>query len=330
MSDGIDVIAKLYRLNGKLDDLTKEDRTFVSETVRLHEEGNGLKLDQVLRIVDVPVPGEEPTPKPIWTQGTVSVVYASPEERIWRYMPLEQLLALLWGKSLHFSPLSSMPDATEGQLPPEAFEETKKQLPQNILDGRCGIDADTVTAIMVEQRRTDACINCWYTHPTEGLEMWRQYAPRNGVAIQTTIRRLASCFSDCQTPIRIIPVTYYSPDEQVRYTFEAFCGSLFIKHGCYRHERELRALASRANTGCGVDLPVDVGMLIERLVLSPELKDWAVPVITEAIRRFDFNGVVEKSRLTVDQQGDTENTATESLPPPVQQPEPPSSLPPHS
>ena len=141
--------------------------------------------------------------------------------------------------------------------------------------------------------------------------MWKQYAPKNGVAIQSTIRRLASCFSVCQTPIRIIPVTYYGPEEQSRYTFEAFCGSLFIKHGCYSHERELRALAFRTNTEYGVDLPVDVEMLIERLVLSPELKDWAVPVITEAIRRFDFHGVVGKSHLRTAQQGNTGPAVTE-------------------
>jgi len=37
--------------------------------------------------------------------------------------------------------------------------------------------------------------------------------------------------------------------------------------------------------------------LIERLVLSPELKKWAVPVITGAIRQFGFDGSIEGSTL---------------------------------
>ena len=45
--------------------------------------------------------------------------------------------------------------------------------------------------------------------------------------------------------------------------------------------------------GCGIDLPIDVEVLIESVVLSPELQAWAVPVITEAIRRFGFVGRIE-------------------------------------
>jgi protease PrsW len=65
------------------------------------------------------------------------------------------------------------------------------------------------------------------------------------------------------------------------------------------HEKELRALAYRVNVGGGVDIPVNLESLMERLVLSPELKDWAVPVITETARRFGFGGCVEKSTLKI-------------------------------
>jgi hypothetical protein len=76
-------------------------------------------------------------------------------------------------------------------------------------------------------------------------------------------------------------------------------GSLFIKREPYRHEKELRAVAYGPNVGYGPDEPVVIDTLIERLVLSPELKDWAVPVITEAIRRFNFAGPVETSALKI-------------------------------
>ena len=68
---------------------------------------------QILRIVDMPIPGEEISKDSrIWTQGTVNVVNASLEEVIWRYMPLELLFSLLWKKTLHFSPLAVMEDTS--------------------------------------------------------------------------------------------------------------------------------------------------------------------------------------------------------------------------
>ena len=201
MGGGIDVIGKLYRLNEKLDALTENDRIFVSEAVTQHEQGHVLKIDQVLRIVDMPVPGEEPAPQLLWI-GTVSVAFVPLDQVIWRYMPLEQLIALLWRKSVHFSPLAMMEDASEGQLPARAFQETKQQLPAHFFQTDSAIDADTMTKIMVGQRQRDACLSCWYISDSDCLKMWRQYAPNNGVAIQSTVRRLASSLQESQTPIR--------------------------------------------------------------------------------------------------------------------------------
>ena len=58
---------------------------------------------------------------------------------------------------------------------------------------------------MVNQRRTDACINCWYMDGSDSLKMWKEYAPKNGVAIQSTIHRLAACLQDSDTPVTIGP-----------------------------------------------------------------------------------------------------------------------------
>jgi len=297
--DGVDVVAKLCRLRDNLDGLSEDDKTFVTEVVNLHETGTRPKIGQVLRIAEIRVPGEEIHDSRIWTQGTVSVVDASLQDVIWRYMPLEQLFGLLWKNALHFSPLSRMVDPTEGQLPPQAWEATKRQLPKSFPEDRDGMDAATMTDLGVEQRRTAACLSCWYMNESDSLDMWQQYAPRNGVAIQSTVHRLASCFCDCQTPITIIPVKYFTPEEEDRYTFEAFCGSLFNKHDKFRHEKELRALTFQVNIGCGADIPVSLGVLIVRLVLSPELPDWAAPLIIESVRRFRFDGPIEKSALKV-------------------------------
>jgi hypothetical protein len=160
--EGVDVLAKLYALKDHLNELAPNDAAFVSEIVTLNESGHMLNRHQILQIVDMAIPGEPPKQPDVHTIGLVNVVFVAPDEKIWRYIPLEQLFALLSMKALHFSPLSVMEDIAEGQLPGRAWEETKKQLPQEILEGRGSMDADAMMAIMVNQRRTDACINCWY------------------------------------------------------------------------------------------------------------------------------------------------------------------------
>jgi hypothetical protein len=303
--DRVDVLGRLRRLNESLDRLGEDDKGFVSEMVKLHESGQRLNRPQILRIVDMQLPGEldqqqDKRGAKIWTFGMVNVLSVSPDERVWRYMSLERLFALLSNKALHFSPLAAMSDTSEGKLPPKAWEETKKQLPSHLLEEGVGMGGDTgdaLTAIMVEQRRTDACVSCWYIDSLDSLGMWQEYAPNNGVAIQSTLRRLGSSLRDSSTPVVVSPVRYFGPNEEEAYSNEAFYGSLYIKNDKFRHEKECRALAYRVNMGSGFDIPAKVDDLIERLVLSPELRDWAVPFITEAIRRFDFDGPIEKSKL---------------------------------
>ena len=232
-----------------------------------------------------------------WTQESATVVFPPGEEVLWRYMPLEQLFVLLWRRALRFSPLSAMKDASEGKLPSGAWEETRRELPQHILES--ALDADAIIDSLVAQRRRGACISCWYINRSDSPEMWRRYAPRNGVAIRSTIHRLKSCFVNKYIPVMISPVKYFHPAEQAdSYTKEATVGNLFIKYthdenAQYENEKELRALSFQHSVECGIDLPIDVEVLIESVVLSPELQAWAAPVITEAIRRFGFAGRIE-------------------------------------
>ncbi len=294
----VNVLAKLDALKNHLNELAPNDAAFVGEMVTLNERGQGLNKHQILQIVDMVIPGEPPEQPDVRTFGLIKTVFVAPDKKVWRYMPLEQLFALLSMKALHFSPLSVMEDITEGQLPGRAWEESKNQLPQEILEGRGSMGADTMMAIMVAQRRTDACINCWYMDGSDSLKMWKEYAPKNGVAIQSTVHHLATSLQGSNMPVTISPVAYFAPEDEEGYINEAFYGSLYIKREPFRHEKELRALTYYVNPGHGVDIPVDIEILIERLVLSPELKDWAVPYITEAIRHFGFHGCIEKSTLT--------------------------------
>jgi len=98
----------------------------------------------------------------------------------------------------------------------------------------------------------------------------------------------------------ISPVKYFPPTTHAdKYAKEAHFGNHFIKYTeddtvNYEDEKELRALTFKTDGGYGgIDLDIDVNILIESLVLAPTLEHWAVPVMTETIRRFDFMGRIE-------------------------------------
>jgi hypothetical protein len=218
------------------------------------------------------------------------------DQVIWRYMPLEQMFFLLSTGTLHFSPLCSMKDTSEGQLPKRAFEQTKAMLPPHFSQPRAAIDTDTMTNLSIAYRRRDACISCWYMDDSDNIAMWDEYAP-NGAAIRTTVGRLHSSLDGCyDTNIHMARVTYYEPHEEELYVDDAYLGSLFIKHAeRFRSEKELRALAYRTNDGRGVNIRVASNALVESLFVSPDLPDWAVPFITQLITTLGFAGQIDRS-----------------------------------
>lgn len=278
---GVDIIAKLFKLREHLVELPDEERQIVVENLTRHENGSLPLIRDTPRIAWMQVPGEPPLLSPLLQEGTVSVQRKHINDVIWRYMPLEVLFSLLLTEKLHFSPLSCMADANEGELPPETFERAKAQLPLHFQGTTSSITADVVTANLVQHRKHTISLNCWYVGNSENREMWRQYAPNNGVAIQTTVKRLFDALEKhSDTNIHLERVTYFDASEESQYADHAFYGSLFIKHAePFRKESELRALAPNGRYKNGIDIAVNLPVLLERIVLSPDLRSWAVPLL---------------------------------------------------
>ena len=108
--NGIDVLARLYRLMNHLAELSSDDAWFIAEVLSRHESGKMLSLSDILWIVHMEVPGEAAPIDPVWQEGSVSALRADLNVTIWRYMPLEALFYLLHKMALHFSSLCVMKD----------------------------------------------------------------------------------------------------------------------------------------------------------------------------------------------------------------------------
>jgi hypothetical protein len=134
-----------------------------------------------------------------------------------------------------------------------------------------------------EQLRRLAKVSCWNAAEYESETMWQLYAAqRKGVAVVTSAARLR----DALQPFRLSP--QYGEEEpwwgSIKYV-DLSVGSLrsnmlerfFYKHRAFETEREFRVVISlrlAEEFGVqvpefGIDVPVNVGALVERIVLGP-------------------------------------------------------------
>lgn len=228
------------------------------------------------------------------------------ESRIWRYIDIPKLVALLDKRSLYFSRADLLGDPFEGSHP-KTFSKTEFKLV--IEQGEKKQEITLSSEAFYSALRRNTFINCWHLNPDESHAMWSVYLHgQPGVAIQSTSNRLISALSiDEQHKVNIGHVRYIDyetdsfPDEN-----QTIHGFLY-KHKCYEHERELRAIIradhipasifSPDKVPLGKAHPVDLDVLVERIVLPPDASPWFEKVVTSLLRRYGLVKVVAHSSI---------------------------------
>lgn len=143
-----------------------------------------------------------------------------------------KFVSLLDTKKLFFPSVEqlSKSDPFEGQIP--------KNFPK--------IQGDD---IWNKEFRNDVCINSWHMNYGESDAMWKLYLKNeNGIAIQSTYKRLTESFNDSQNEIYIGKVKYIDYDKwkiPENSKLNAFI-PFILKRESFEHEKELRALTSRS------------------------------------------------------------------------------------
>jgi hypothetical protein len=211
---------------------------------------------------------------------------------IWRYMPLEQLLAIMSNSTLHFTPLCELSDVSERSLLVPAKETIAEQLASHVTGSKEGVGQS-----LWNTSTQNTCVSCWCMKEDLSAAMWSLYATDRGVVIRSTIQGLQECFQDLkdfQMGVRIGLVEYYSQSQVEVYAREQVYGNAFIKWKSYDYECEVRAM-----TFCsplkGANLPINPSVLIHQLLVSPRAEDWVLPVIQDVVSRYEFTFPVNKS-----------------------------------
>lgn len=213
----------------------------------------------------------------------------NPDTKIWRYMDFTKFVALLERSALYFprsdtlrqlDPFeSSYPRLNVETLPtyafaPEFSKERQEQMLAQLKDTR-----PNMRRIVYEQISKTIYVNCWHINDFESAAMWKLYLKSNeGIAIQTTVDRLRSCFpAEESRQISLGMVRYIDYDTEYIPEGNVLLLSMH-KLRSYEHERELRAVTMHASDSdtapAGLYLAVDLTALIQHVIVAPTAPTW--------------------------------------------------------
>lgn len=232
--------------------------------------------------------------------------------KIWRYLDFTKFVSLLDRQALFFARADMLSDPFEGSyskanvvLRPNVYKGLAKESLAKMLDG--------LSTFSKEIRRF-TLINCWHISEYESAAMWRLYLKTDeGVAIRSTFRRLADSFRDCvEHTVHIGKVKYidyetdWLPEGNTFYPF-------LHKRRSFEHERELRAVIQKLPVaeGRGVDwtkelfdagvyVPIDLGVLIESVSVSPTALTWFHELVESTTMKYGLKKEVVQSQLGQD------------------------------
>ncbi len=252
----------------------------------------------------------------------------NPDSKIWRYMNLAKFISVLEYHSLYFVRADRLieNDQYEGHYNPQNFLLSDKQfkdLPEE-WKGANGIKNELEWALMrinfkssIEQsvyQREVTFVNSWHIKEYESDAMWKIYLSNDeGIAIQSTYKRLVDSLNDCNDFSVYIGTIKYIDYEKDRIPFGNGLKPFMHKRNHFEHEEELRALIWTPQDGkndirdpsnnkykgiFGLNIPVILDTLVERVYIAPKASSWNADLIRAILKRYDLDVDVRHSILS--------------------------------
>ena len=201
---------------------------------------------------------------------------------------------MLKERSLFFAKASVMEDIEEGRMPEEsrlAIEFIAKDFPDPVGDEV--LKQDQYQREIQEYLRERVFISCWRMDDCELSRAWREYVSNGrGIVIQSTYNKFKECFlkkgyrvftglrqweeSALLNSIFIEQVEYGSWQSSSFLIWRQCLLHFTRKRSCFEWENELRAFKCNPNSeidGKGIPIPVDLEVLIEKIIVSPKMPE---------------------------------------------------------
>jgi hypothetical protein len=203
---------------------------------------------------------------------------ANRDARIWRFMDFTKYVAMLDAGGVYFTRADQFADPFEGTV-------ARPNLPRRH-----------------RLARSRVFVNCWHRNDHESAAMWRIYLKSDeGVAIESTAERLAAAPAAARPRVTVAPVAYLDyARERMREGDEL--APFLHKRKSFEYEQEVRALFvdDDPEDAGGRYVKVDLGALLERVVISPQAESWLRPLVESVSRKYGLEIPVEESELAVE------------------------------
>lgn len=224
-------------------------------------------------------------------------VFESPKNKnvkVWRYMDFTKFIYLLENESLYFARADKFDDPFEGSY--------SKQNVQN----RNFIYRNTSAEIIKNLSKQDiecTFMNCWNLNDYESAAMWKLYSSSNeGISIQSTFKRLTECFQKDNNYSTFIGKVKYIDYDTDCFSDVNWLYPFVHKRKQFESEQEIRAVIQEywLIGKNGIDVPIDLEMLIEKIYISPTSPDWFSDLVKSITKKYGINKDIVKSSLSDD------------------------------
>jgi len=224
---------------------------------------------------------------------------------IWRYVDFTKFVSYLEKNALFFVRSDQLSDNYEGK-----FTETDARIWEGKLKPKTKLNQMEI----YDRFRKIVNISSWHINDNESAAMWEICLQSNeGVAIKSTFKRLKDSFIlHNEDEILIGKVKYIDYSRDIIPKGNIFNPFLY-KRKAFEHERELRAVimkfAPKEETvgkhilyvdpkWFGIHVKTDLNILIDKIVVSPNVPDWFIDLVTSIVKKYELNKKVEQSELS--------------------------------
>jgi hypothetical protein len=233
--------------------------------------------------------------------------FEEPEETaiIWRYVDFTKFISYLEKKALFFVRSDQLADNYEGK-----FTEADARVWEEKLQPTTKLNQMEI----YDRFRKIVNISSWHINDNESAAMWEICLQSNeGVAIKSTFQRLKESFLlHKKDDILIGKVKYIDYSRDTIPPGNIFNPFLY-KRKAFEHEKELRAVimkfpSQQETVGkhlvfvdpkwFGIHVKTDLHILIDEIVVSPNVPDWFIDLVTSIVKKYELNKKVEQSELS--------------------------------
>ena len=234
------------------------------------------------------------------------------DTKIWRYMDFIKFVDIIDRNKLFFPTADRLGDPFEGSFPKAYIDYFNANLDKIFLPETWDLinreEAPKGFSRARRYGRKFIAISCWNMQEEESAALWKLYCSTlNGIAVQSTIKRLKNSLKNEKRDVYIGKVKYidhYSQPPSDSLPDDFFPNPYLYKGISFEFEREVRAVTELPRLRRiddfhvkfisghkGYDIEIDPSLLIEKVYLSPIPKSskWQEKVVKSLLKKCGLN-----------------------------------------